>query len=763
MLYIMNTYLDGTCDVRDTEDGAIDHIHNNEAIRYVEQGIDIKGVSAGVGLVYAVRPYDNTRGYVYCGRRIADLDYEAILCTQCMTRNVAEAYVDFPIDYLPKVDRQRNLLMLCCLEDMEVVYYMASLLEFLDNNWSSNIRRVRVRIYSETASPVVRELTCLIGTGFYLDKSIGSRTHIASLPVSLSVLSYLDYSKLGDGIEFRDKFDKFLEKYPQNRVAVSKIIPLTQEHWSDGKNLIYFNDDFAIPCNEVVTDLFTLVTTLRSTESGLASDDGDYTVSSIFHMSMFGSKENYPMFDALSALLFDCREVYGEDTHGMVHSIFTYARIKREVCLSRWDGLIAYITDCRDSRYGEPADFSRAWGDYTNDSVTMLSFERNRLIIHAWSLSYRSTGISVTELQKLDFTSGYYRTLYGIYYLDKNELLDSVGIVQADKQTCMLSFRSKLIGQNVEMGLKDTVTSISCNNADGIISLPVGGKYIGDCSIRLGVDTKKVIIPDSYIGVDKHIFDTKHLHSSNTTPSIELHLESKSEKFLISFVRALYKNQRNDNLDIDICFCTRTARVPLAVALLGAYTNTRWCGYGYYSTHCTSVFEYLKSLSQGECQQLVQHLRKKVAFDKLKKFRLSFKDSLSYEGFLCKMKVSTYRFDTYHCVTKEIDMFKMPAYLSSLCSGILLLLHYHCNFSELNPILASFLSSIANYAHKVYRIGRDVYKYCGEKKELTAEDLTYVSADLITKRVLKRKCIVIKGFTEDEVPDEYNDDLNIGW
>lgn len=724
MFYVSHVDDNGKVYVTDTNDGAVDCFDRDELLHIAKQGHDIKGVNADKKMVYPVVPFPNKFGYTYRGWRRKDPEYDVFIRSTNLPRESVDA--SYPLSDSYKRNCRGQYITVLTAEYIdcdtgEVKLYPTLIAEFLDNDWGSAIRKLRIFVFTETGAKEMTCRACIQASGY------------ASYPAPLRALAYIDLDKI-EGYRhryIRDTVSKFITKYVIG--DVNKIIENTLAHWSDGQKRIFLSDKYYLTLDEVLYDLGALFFEIDG--NNLLQDTVKY------NRFLFGSTEKYPIFRVLDQLLFDEVDNIGLGTRNYKR-LLNRARDIMDVWLERdrylkllslWNGEIKFET-CKsnfntfadDGAETLKLDFECIANGYFADLYTDSVYLCARYFSGMGLSIVRKFKYSTDDLKDVSGTR--YCSLYGVYDFNIEEYYDSVCLNRKSKGDLMMEARAKIVG-NTDLKVSDNGTVVDVVPLNGsIITIPDGCTVLGYHSVCLGAETKGISVPKTCTKINKSSFYKK---DSGYVQDFVFRVELPTYKAINSLLTGVYSCV---TFEKPVEFQTRNARVQLVIALLWSGTTSSLCDQIY-----VGAYKYLCSLSDEEAEKAVSFVWSKFFNNGAELDRILFRHNRSYglDCSLCfnildipkELRIAMKDMYKFHTIIAEG---KYPAInLTSLPAPITMF------FSKAYGYYTHLQNQMLNIIHREGFTIRHFKKY-------------YISPDVIEKLNKSQRALM-------------NDDLDLGW
>jgi len=618
VFYVSRVDDNGKVYVTDTSDGAVDCFDRDELLHIAKQGHDIKGVNADKKMVYPVEPFPNKFGYTYRGWRRKDPEYDVFIRSTNLPKESIDA--SYPLSDSYKRNRRGQYIIVLTAEFIdrdtgEIKLYPTLIAEYLDNDWGSAIRNLRIFIFTETGAKEMTCRACIQASGY------------TAYPVPLRALAYIDLDKarrLGHRY-ICDTVSKFIPKYVIG--DVNKIIKNTSAHWSDGQKRIFLSDKYYLSLDEVLYDLGALF--FEIDKSNMLKDTVGY------NRFLFGSIETYPIFRVLDQLLFDEVDNVGLGTghyknllNRSHHIMHVWAeRDKYLKVLNLWNGEIRfdtcnhnYNTFADDGAETLKLDFRCSANGYFADLYTDSVYLCARYFACSGTTE-RKFKYTTDDLKDVSGTR--YSSLYGVYDFNIEEYYDSVCLNRKSKGDLMMEARAKIVG-NTDLKVSDNGTVVDAvPSHGGIIIIPDGCTTLGYHSVCLGSEIKGISVPKTCTKINKSSFYTKGSgYVQDSVQDFLFRVELPTYKAINSLLTGVYSCVKFEK---PVEFQTRTARVQLAIALLWSGTTSPLCDQIY-----VGAYKYLCSLSAEEAEKAVSFVWSKFFNSGAELDRILFRHNRSY-------------------------------------------------------------------------------------------------------------------------------------
>ena len=551
MLYISDVVnaSNGFYSVTDTEDG-VTEIVSEESIRgYVLAGVKIAGVSSTSKLIYPVVPTNrNKQGYMYVGRRLGASDFNCVLTTNWVDlRDGSFTVRDYPISRVSRKNGTAYILFADVLEGETVVSYPASILEFLDTNWSSDVRRLRIRVYEEYGS---RDLT------------VTAVINMGTIDVDFSILSYLDLDNLHDfAMTTNDtklgrcvsRIERFLTNY--NSIAdlgnIGNITYSSWEKYPEYKGYVFLNSKHPVLADDLLKEMFALTIKTLTVTDPKTGYDKSLREPLLLQTKFLSNQLRYPIFNELSKLYFDNKDkALGLNVFSRAHCEYN----SNDSVLNKWDGTISI-------------NFTNNRGGARSNIYSQVYVSNGRL--------YRCSGkhynsFLTSELSSKD--NGVYHSLHGMYDFRVDEYLDSMGRGLASKDDAKIVLKSRLLTGNTELSMnaKKEVFGLKALQ-NGVLILPEGGQYIGKNGLSMNGVTR-IVIPNGYKLVKGGA--VPYEENCKLRGTLTIQSEATSSDFMASLIDGIFAANYKlcEALSrIDVLFESSQAKVPTMIGML--YSN----------------------------------------------------------------------------------------------------------------------------------------------------------------------------------------------
>lgn len=480
MLYISGRKENGYY-VTDTDDNTTEFATKEELL-IASKRINIIGVSKTGTLIYPVVPTDTTKsGFMYIGEYLGKSSFDMVLTDDYVPDDFVIPST-YSLKNIPskKIYSTRYLMGIALKSDnITLERFLVSVVKFLDYNWESEIRRVRLKVYYSDETIEEIDVTCYLTSGTLLRLGFDMLSYIDIDAMCSFILSSSYVTK--NEIEFVTNLRGFCVKYSVNKVDYANMQRLTEENW-DSKGLVYLSRNQTIPAATLLKELFDLTAYYVTDKNGVRTSCKRYN----FPTKFMTSKVQNPIFREFYKLFFeDTAYTLGDTLFDMsgTASVMSVDKI-----VSEWKGDCCLI----------PMHKHRQQDDNLfcgSSLLTSLYMNRNRLVF-VWGCYDRSRGAGDRDLENK--VSGEYTSLRGRYYFDKDAFLDFTGYGVANNVDARNIAKAKLLTGNsgLKMNAKGEVSGIK-PQANGMIVLPDGGKSIGVGGLDLN-RALSIYIPPCY-------------------------------------------------------------------------------------------------------------------------------------------------------------------------------------------------------------------------------------------------------------------------
>lgn len=569
-----------TYSVTDTEDNVTEIVSEEQIRGYVQAGIKIGGVSKTGSLIYPVVQSDDTpSGYMYIGHRVGEPEYNCVLRGRwTFSKDLPSSFPKSGVTF--RGNSQVCLLYATYIENGVFVDNPVSILDFLDSNWDSPLRKIMLRVYTDSGVED-RIFVC----------SIEGNT---SLRYDFALLSYLNIEEyIADMTKVNNKFSpevlgrlKHLV-YKLERVSdLESIIPLTMQHWDDGEGLVYLSNSYTVPASDLLLRLH------KVTYGLVRCDDSNNLLrrSLSIPTRYLENTEQHPVIRVLSKLFFDLEvKSYGGDSFGTSIRFPNVNSVSDAALAKQWDGRVeVYLTP----KFSAKERF-----------CVSLYQKRGRLVVD------RGGGTVFTHTAREVEHDGtvMFKTLTGNYVVYPDEFLDSVGRGVASKEDSKKLLKTKLLTGNtaITMNAKGEIKGLK-PLANGVLILPEGAKIIDSNGLDI-IGLTKLVVPRGYKSVKSDAIISQQ--SYKLGENLIISTETTTSDFMSSLISAMYANSYYLGLELQsrhITFLSETAVVPTMIGML--YSNKMSLPAVKHINLYRGILEFILSATEDERSQAVSYV-----------------------------------------------------------------------------------------------------------------------------------------------------------
>lgn len=598
-----------TVTVTDTKDKTSDCFIREDLLDLVNRyrDIEVKGVHVGKSLIYPVDCVNNK--FYYRGHCIGEPIFDAFMWDGIATVNKLKKHKGYPINPKCKISTT-SCLRVSILEGNTIKSYLATILEFLDDNWYSRIRKARIKLYSTTG---VREEI----------RTVALTTHDFDFAVRLRALAYLSFDKIIADLgtnPIEDCISEFLSKYSD--ADLENILTLTEKTFSDDNRQICLNTTRSVPVDTVFNDLYLLVRGIYDTEVGKKHYYPKYFE---IKNSYFDDKMHFPIFDILDRLLFSPKESAGAYAVGLFDKNDAYHGMYWEGSISiKYEHLKSTDADAPPNSW-QVDTYSDVVMSYAGDVLGCADCIK----IVGLPDYYKNSSLLIEDVDADYKSDGIYQTPRGMYFFKISEYLAFATHDDPTPADMKLSMRSKITTGAVTHITNDGVlTSLVCGN-NKILTIPQGCKEIAKGSLIVTSDTAGLVVPSSCVKFDESAYKTEGFMGTTGWAIVWGHpfvinIDVKDETVIHNVISIAFQQYM---YTAKMVYRSRLARVELAKVLLYIKHNYRY--FEYTDGHEKGVYSFLSTLGNTEAEAVVNYLWTKdlqTLYEQADTIELEFRD-----------------------------------------------------------------------------------------------------------------------------------------